>query len=71
MGFAEASDLMDIEGRIAPGGVTIDRPDGRGADQSPDQIWIHPPSLGGVMLGVSRPSMAWMWSGHPERVAPL
>ncbi|MFM1960875.1 MAG: hypothetical protein RL588_2392 [Pseudomonadota bacterium] len=71
MGFAEASDLLDIEGRIAPGGVTVDRPEGRGPDQTPDQVWIHPPTLGGVMLGVSRPSMAWMWSGHPERVLPV
>ena len=71
MGFAEAPDLIDIEKRIAPGGLTIDRPEGRRDDQSPDQIWIHPPTLGGVMLGVSRPTMAWMWSGHPERVAAL
>lgn len=71
MGFAEASDLLDIERRIPPGGVTIDRPEGRRIDQTPDQVWIHPPTLGGVMLGVSRPSMAWMWSGHPERVAPV
>lgn len=71
MGFAEAPDLMDIESRIPAGGVTIDRPEGRRADQTPDQVWIHPPTLGGVMLGVSRPSMAWMWSGHPERVVPV
>ncbi len=71
MGFAEASDLLDIERRIPPGGVTIDRPESRRIDQTPDQVWIHPPTLGGVMLGVSRPSMAWMWSGHPERVAPV
>jgi hypothetical protein len=71
MGFAEASDLKGVEEQIAPGGVTIDRPEGRRDDQSPDQIWIHPPTLGGVMLGVSRPTMAWMWSGHPERVTPL
>lgn len=71
MGFAEASDLLGIERRIPPGGVTIDRPEGRRIDQTPDQVWIHPPTLGGVMLGVSRPSMAWMWSGHPERVVPV
>ena len=71
MGFAEASDLLDIERQIPPGGVTIDRPEGRRIDQTPDQVWIHPPTLGGVMLGVSRPSMAWMWSGHPERVVPV
>ena len=71
MGFAEAPDLLDVERQIPPGGVTIDRPEGRRSDQTPDQVWIHPPTLGGVMLGVSRPSMAWMWSGHPERVVPV
>lgn len=71
MGFAEASDVLDIERQIPASGVTVDRPEGRRPDQSPDQVWIHPPTLGGVMLGVSRPSMAWMWSGHPERVIPL
>ena len=71
MGFAEATDLTAIEARIPPGGVTVDRPDGRAPDANPDQVWIHPPTLGGVMLGVSRPTMAWMWSGHPERVTPL
>jgi hypothetical protein len=71
MGFGEAPDLLGIERQIQEGGVTVDRPEGRTAYQSPDQIWIHPPTLGGVMLGVSRPSMAWMWSGHQERVIPL
>lgn len=70
MGFAEAPDLLEIERRIDPLGITVDRPDGRPAEETPDQVWIHPPTLGGVMLGVSRPTMAWMWSGHPERVLP-
>jgi hypothetical protein len=34
----------------------------------PDNLFIHPPALGGVMIGVSRTTFAWMWSGHPERV---
>ena len=71
MGFAEAQDLTAIEAAIPAGGVTIDRPEGRSPSLNPDQVWIHPPTLGGVMLGVSRPSMAWMWSGYPERVIPL
>ena len=71
MGFAEAQDLTAIEAAIPAGGVTIDRPEGRSPSLNPDQVWIHPPTLGGVMLGVSRPSMAWMWSGFPERVIPL
>jgi hypothetical protein len=36
-----------------------------------DQIWLHPATLGGMMLGLSRPSMAWSWSGSPERVTEV
>ncbi len=34
----------------------------------PDNLFIHPRALGGVMLGVSRTTHAWTWSGHPDRV---
>ncbi len=36
----------------------------------PDNLFLHPRALGGVMLGVSRTSYAWTWSGRPERVKP-
>lgn len=36
-----------------------------------DGLWIHPKVLNGVLLGVSRHSLAWGWSGHPERILPL
>jgi len=39
-------------------------------DGAPDNLFLHPKALGGVMLGVSRTSYAWTWSGAPERVAP-
>jgi hypothetical protein len=70
MCFAESRDLLGIERRAqaAGAGLTVDRPAGRRADQPADQMWVHPPALGGVMLGLSRPTMAWTWSGHPERV---
>jgi hypothetical protein len=34
----------------------------------PDNLWIHPAALSGLLLGVSRTTFAWTWSGHPERV---
>ncbi len=70
MCFADSSKMYDIEQRALDrsDGHTSDRPDGRGEDQSPDQLWLHPPALGGMMLGLSRPTMAWTWSGFPERV---
>jgi len=51
--------------------MTVDRPVDRAATLSADQLWLHPPALGGTMLGISRPTMAWRWSGHPERVEAL
>jgi hypothetical protein len=33
-------------------------------------LFLHPSALGGPMLGLSRPTQAWQWSGHPERVEP-
>lgn len=70
MAFAETSKMPLIEDRARAAGVgfTVDRPEGRAANLPADQIWLHPATLGGMMLGLSRPSMAWFWSGHPERV---
>ncbi len=39
--------------------------------QERDGLWIHPSALNGVLMGVSRHSLAWQWSGRPERVQPL
>ena len=35
-----------------------------------DNLFLHPGALHGVMLGISRSSFAWTWSGCPERVEP-
>jgi hypothetical protein len=37
---------------------------------SPDNLYVHPGALSGLLLGVSRRSFAWTWSGSPERVEP-
>lgn len=71
MAFAEAPDMGAIEQASNGQGITIDRPVSRRSDLNSDQLWLHPPSLGGMMLGVSRPTMAWQWSGHPERVEQI
>ncbi len=71
MAFAEAPDMGAIEAASGGQGITIDRPVSRQADLNSDQLWLHPPSLGGMMLGVSRPTMAWQWSGHPKRVEKI
>ena len=39
---------------------------GRSADPNPEGLFIHPSSLHGVLMGVSRTNLAWNWSGRPE-----
>jgi hypothetical protein len=70
MAFAETKAINRIAERAAAAGAgfTLDRPEDRPAHLPSDQLWLHPKTLGGMMLGLSRPSMAWSWSGHPERV---
>lgn len=66
MCFAEAPDLAVIRTRLethAPGQWT-----GSSHAAVPDTLFIHPPALGGLMMGISRTTVGWTWSGHPERV---
>lgn len=73
MAFAETRNINLITERAkeAGAGYTLDRPAERPAPLPSDQLWLHPKSLGGMMLGLSRPSMAWSWSGQPERVEAI
>ena len=73
MAYAETSDILTIEERVKERGegITLDRPDDRSDRLPADGLWLHPKTLGGVMLGLSRPTMAWRWSGHPERVEEI
>lgn len=73
MAFAETSNINLIGERAAAAGAgfTLDRPADRRPQLPSDQLWLHPAVLGGMMLGLSRPSMAWFWSGKPERVEAI
>jgi catechol 2,3-dioxygenase-like lactoylglutathione lyase family enzyme len=35
-------------------------------DQNAEHLFIHPASLHGILMGVSRTNLAWMWSGRPD-----
>jgi hypothetical protein len=66
MCFAEAPDLGAIRARLeahAPADWT-----GPTGPAAPDTLFIHPKALAGLMMGVSRTTFGWTWSGHPERV---
>jgi hypothetical protein len=65
MCFAEADDLRPLRARLleqAPNDWTGPR------DGALDSLFIHPRALAGMMLGVSRTTFAWTWSGRPDRV---
>ncbi|MCP4004572.1 MAG: hypothetical protein GY725_10285 [bacterium] len=70
MAFAESGELASIEKRALETGAghttvpPVEKRKGAGADT----VFLHPPALGGMMLGLSRRSQAWSWSGSPERV---
>jgi hypothetical protein len=68
MCFAEAPDLGAVRERLtahAPHDWT-----GSATAPVPDTLFIHPKALAGLLMGVSRTSVGWGWSGHPERVRP-
>lgn len=69
MCFAESSALAEIESRAqAAGAGHTAVPDAGERDAlGAHTVFLHPPALGGMMLGLSRPTWAWTWSGHPER----
>ena len=43
----------------------------RGSDPKAerDGLWVHPSALCGLLLGISRTTVGWEWSGQPARVA--
>ena len=69
MGYLETDDVPGIVRRLEACGA---RWTPRGADPKTecDGLWIHPRALHGLLLGVSRTTLAWEWSGRPALVAP-
>ena len=65
MCYVEADDVDAIADRLdARGG----RYQLRNTRPGLDGLWIHPTALHGVLMGVSRTTVAWSWSGRPELV---
>jgi hypothetical protein len=70
MCYAEADEVGPIVERFERHGA---RWTPRGADPAQERhgLWVHPGALAGLLLGVSRTTLAWEWSGRPGLVAPL
>ena len=70
MCFAESGQLAEIERRAADAGAgftAVPEPAARDA-LGAHTLFLHPGTLGGMMLGLSRRTYAWTWSGYPDRV---
>ena len=66
MCYVETDNLAPLKARLeeyAP-------EDWTGSDDDLDGLFVHPKALGGTMVGVSRLTHAWTWSGYPERRIP-
>jgi hypothetical protein len=69
MAYCEAEDVAGLVGRLGRRGARW-TPRGSDPGGERDGLWIHPGALHGLLLGVSRPTLAWEWSGRPHLVAP-
>jgi hypothetical protein len=67
MCYGETDDLPGLRERL----IELAPDDWTGSTDDPNGLFVHPRALGGVMLGVSRSSYAWTWSGSPDRVQPV
>jgi hypothetical protein len=67
MCYGETDRLAELRERVKQHAAN----DWTGSDTDPNGLFVHPRALGGVMLGVSRETHAWTWSGRPDRVKPL
>lgn len=65
MCYGETDRLPELRERLK----SLAPRDWTGSDDNDNGLFIHPRALGGLMIGISRTTHAWTWSGHPERVA--
>jgi hypothetical protein len=70
MAYIETHDLDALISRLDGAGARW-TPRGPARESEREGLWVHPSALHGLLLGVSRTTLAWEWSGRPELVAPL
>jgi len=64
MCYIECESVDPIAQRLSALGLRFTR--GGENTHNPDNMFIHPTALHGVLMGCSRTNAAWVWSGHPE-----
>ncbi|MBI5289197.1 MAG: VOC family protein [Chloroflexi bacterium] len=64
MCYIECESVDPIAQRLSALGLRFTR--GGENSHNPDNMFIHPTALHGVLMGCSRTNAAWVWSGHPE-----
>ncbi len=64
MCYIEAESVDPIAARLDAKGMRYAR--GGESTHNPDNMFLHPSTLHGVLMGCSRTNAAWVWSGRPE-----
>jgi len=70
MCYLETNDYDALQRRLLEGGATL-IPRGASIASERDGCWVHPKSLHGLLLGISRRTLAWEWSGRPDLVVKV
>jgi hypothetical protein len=65
----ETHDIEDLVNRFLSAGVRW-TPRSKPMEEERDGFWTHPADLHGLLMGVSRTTAPWDFSGHPEFVDP-
>jgi hypothetical protein len=69
MCYLETDRFDELKDRLLAGGAVL-TPRGPDIAHERDNVWVHPKSLHGMLLGISRETFAWDWSGRPELIQP-
>lgn len=67
MCFAETDDAGAIERRLQERNLRYAHTNPRDPSEG---VFIHPTALHGMLMGISRTDVAWVWSGRPELAPP-
>lgn len=70
MCYIETDRFDELKNRLLMAGAVL-TPRGPDIASERDNLWVHPKSLHGMLMGISRETFAWDWSGRPELIAPV